>query len=112
MPDTTGNIAVPEIAVSGVFPIVPESPDGRASSPEVAIHQFGSGSAKIEQRFLPGAGARRFTVRRAWMTDAQRLAVDFEGIQQGMGLSGNKRAPPRAAAGAAGGDNFAPGRSG
>ena len=75
MPDTIGNITVPEIAASGTFPIVPEYPYGRANHPDVAIHQFGSGNAKIEQRFLLGAGARRFTVRRTWMNDAQRIAL-------------------------------------
>ena len=75
MPDTIGNITVPEIAASGTFPIVPEYPYGRASHPDVAIHQFGSGNAKIEQRFLLGTGARRFTVRRSWMNDTQRIAL-------------------------------------
>ncbi len=75
MPDTIGTIAVPEIAVSGTFPIVPEYPYGRASHPDVAIHQFGTGNAKIEQRFLLGTGARRFTVRRTWMNDTQRVAL-------------------------------------
>jgi hypothetical protein len=42
VPDTIGNIAVPEIAVSGTFPIIPEYPYGRANHPDVAIHQFGS----------------------------------------------------------------------
>ena len=46
-----------------------------SSHPDVAIHQFGSGNAKIEQRFLLGTGARRFTVRRSWMNDTQRLAL-------------------------------------
>ena len=75
VPDTIGNITVPEIAVSGAFPIVPEYPYGRASHPDVAIHQFGSGNAKIEQRFLLGTGARRFSVRRTWMNDVQRVAL-------------------------------------
>jgi hypothetical protein len=74
MPDFIGNIAVPKIATSGTFPVIPEYPYGRASHPDVAIHQFGSGNAKIEQRFPLGTGARRFTVRRAWMNDTQRLA--------------------------------------
>jgi hypothetical protein len=75
MADKIGNIDVPEIAVSGTFPIVPEFPYGRASSPDVAIHQFGSGNAKIEQRFLLGTGAKTFTVRRTWMNDTQRIAL-------------------------------------
>ena len=78
MPDTLGNITVPEIAVSGTFPIVADYPFGRSSHPDVAIHQFGSGNAKIEQRFLLGAGAKRFTVRRAFLRDADRRALrDF-----------------------------------
>ena len=75
MPDTIGNITVPEIAASGTFPIVPDYPYGRASHPDVAIHQFGSGNAKIEQRFLLGTGARRFTVRRSWLNDTERIAL-------------------------------------
>jgi hypothetical protein len=75
MADKIGNITVPEIGASGVFPIVPEYPYGRASHPDVAVHQFGSGNAKIEQRFLLGTGSRRFTVRRTWMNDAQRIAL-------------------------------------
>src|ERR1035437_4001627 len=70
MPDQIGNITVPEIAVSGTFPIVADYPFGRSSHSDVAIHQFGSGNAKIEQRFLLGSGAKRFTVRRAWLRDA------------------------------------------
>src|SRR5579884_1872655 len=75
MPDTIGNIAVPEITPSGTFPIVPDYPHGRAQRPEVVIHQFGSGNAKIEQRFLLGTGAKRFTVRRAWLRDSERIAL-------------------------------------
>jgi hypothetical protein len=75
MSDFIGNITVPEIAASGTFPIIPEYPYGRASHPDVAIHQFGSGNAKIEQRFLLGTGARQFTVRRTWMNDTQRIAL-------------------------------------
>ena len=52
MSDQLGNITVPEIAVSGTFPIVSDYPFGRSNHPDVAIHQFGSGNAKIEQRFL------------------------------------------------------------
>jgi hypothetical protein len=75
MPDYIGNIAVPEIAPSGVFPIMPDYPHGRAHASEVVIHQFGSGNAKIEQRFLLGSGAKRFTVRKAWLRDSDRIAL-------------------------------------
>ncbi len=75
MPDFIGNIQVPEILPSGVFPLVPDYPHGRAHVPEVAVHKFGSGNAKIEQRFLLGTSARRFTVRKAWLRDPERIAL-------------------------------------
>jgi hypothetical protein len=78
MPETVGNISVPEIAPLGTFPIVPDYPHGRAWRPDVVVHQFGSGNAKIEQRFLLGTGARRFTIRKSFLRDADRLALrDF-----------------------------------
>ena len=78
MSDQIGNITVPDIVASGTFPIVADYPFGRSSRPDVAVHQFGSGNAKIEQRFLLGAGAKRFTVRRAFLRDADRRALrDF-----------------------------------
>ena len=45
MPDFIGNIPVPEIVLSGVFPIIPDYPYGRAHRPEVIVHQFGSANA-------------------------------------------------------------------
>jgi hypothetical protein len=75
MSDYIGNIAVPGIAPSGVFPLVPDFPHGHSRSREVAVHQFGSGNAKIEQRFLLGTGARRFTIRKNWLRDADRIAL-------------------------------------
>jgi hypothetical protein len=78
MPDYIGNIEVPEIIPSGVFPLVPDYPHGRAQRPEVVIHQFGSGNTKIEQRFLIGTGAKRFTVRKTYLREADRIALrDF-----------------------------------
>ncbi|HOQ47917.1 MAG TPA: hypothetical protein PK157_21590 [Bryobacteraceae bacterium] len=75
MPDYIGNIEVPEITPSGVFPLVPDYPHGRAHQPEVVVHQFGSGNAKIEQRFLLGTGAKRFTVRKAHLREVDRIAL-------------------------------------
>jgi hypothetical protein len=75
MPDFIGKMAVPEIAPSGVFPLVPDFPLEVRRDHEVVVHQFGSGNTKIEQRFLPGAGARRFTIRRQWLRDAERVAL-------------------------------------
>jgi hypothetical protein len=84
MPDYIGNIAVPEILPSGTFPIVPDYPHGRAWRPDVAIHQFGSGNGKIEQRFLLGTGSKRFTVRRAYLPEPHRTALrEFWASKQG-----------------------------
>jgi hypothetical protein len=78
MPDYLGRIVVPEVVVGGVFPLVPEYPYGLAYAPEVAVHQFGSANAKVEQRCLLGTGARRFTIRKNWLRDAERIALrDF-----------------------------------
>src|SRR3990172_632540 len=78
MPDFIGNIPVPEITPTGTFPIVPDYPHGRAHRPEVTVHQFGSANAKIEQRFLLGNGAKRFTVRKASLRETDRIALrDF-----------------------------------
>jgi len=76
--DYIGNIAVPEITPSGTFPIVPDYGYGQALAPDVVVHQFGSGNAKIEQRYLLGTGARRFLVRRAFLKESDRNALrDF-----------------------------------
>src|SRR5450755_832254 len=84
MPDQIGNITVSDIVASGTFPIVSDYPFGRSNHPDVAIHQFGSGNAKIEQRFLLGAGAKRFTVRRAFLRDIDRRALrDFWELKYG-----------------------------
>lgn len=77
-PEYIGNILAPAIAPSGTFPIVPDYGYGMEISPQVAVHRFGSANAKIEQRFLLGSGARRFTVRRAALNEADRIALrDF-----------------------------------
>jgi len=75
MPDYIGNIAVPEIVPSGVFPLVPDYPFEVRRDDEVVVHQFGSGNAKVEQRVLLGTGARRFTIRKQWLRDAERIAL-------------------------------------
>src|SRR5579885_1407225 len=75
MPDFIGNIAVPEIAPSGVFPLVPDYPLQVRRDHGVVVHQFGSGNVKIEQRMLVGTGARRFTIRKQWLRDAERIAL-------------------------------------
>lgn len=75
MPDMIGNIAVPEIAASGVFPLASDYPIEVRRDHEVVVHQFGSGNAKIEQRFLLGTGTHRFSIRKQWVRDAGRIAL-------------------------------------
>ncbi|MGQ9677642.1 MAG: hypothetical protein ACUVX1_18430, partial [Chloroflexota bacterium] len=78
MPDYIGNIPVPEITPSGVFPLAPDYPYGRVQPREIAIHQFASGNVKIEQRFLLGNGTKRFTVRKQRLRESDRIALrDF-----------------------------------
>lgn len=79
MTEYLGGVAIPAIsAPSGTFPIVSDYGYGRTHSPQVEIHQFGSGNGKIEQRFLLGTGAKRFTVRRAALYESDRVALrDF-----------------------------------
>lgn len=57
----------------------------RALKPrDVAIHQFGSGSTKIVQRFLLSNIARRSPIRRAWLRDANHLGTaESLGIERG-----------------------------
>lgn len=75
MPDSIGRITVPEPASSGVFPLTTDYPLEVRRDHEVVVHQFGSGNAKVEQRFLLGAGARRFIIRKQWLRDAERIAL-------------------------------------
>jgi len=78
MSEYIGNIAVPEISVSGVFPIEPDIGWGMGWEPEIAVHTFGSGDARSEQRFLLGTGGKKFTIRKAALRDADRIALrDF-----------------------------------
>jgi hypothetical protein len=75
LPDFLGNVPVPVITPSGVFPLTPDYPLEVRRDHEVVVHQFGSGNAKIEQRLLLGTGARRFTIRKQWLRDAERIAL-------------------------------------
>lgn len=78
MPEYIGNIEVPALTASEVWPLLPDYPHGRAIQPEVVTHRFGSGDTKIEQRFLLGDGATRFQVVKHRLNDTDRAAlVDF-----------------------------------
>lgn len=67
-----GRIPVPEIVPSELFfPLKPDLRSGVSIEPEVKTFQFGSGNAKIEQRFVLGNGTRKFSVRRAVMSNIE-----------------------------------------
>jgi len=84
MSDIIGRVPVPEIVIAGVFPITSDFPHGRAHAPQVVVHRFGSANAKIEQRFLLGTGARRFTARRSRLRESERVPLrDFWENQYG-----------------------------
>jgi len=84
MSDFIGRVPVPEIVIAGVFPITSDFPHGRTHAPQVVVHRFGSANAKVEQRFLLGTGAKRFTVRRSRLRESERVALrDFWENQYG-----------------------------
>ncbi len=81
---TIGNITVPAPSASGTFPLVSDWGFGRARSPQVVTHSFGSANNKIEQRFYLGNGLTRYTFRRAGLTNSQRQSLqDFWEARQG-----------------------------
>ncbi len=68
MPDSLGNITVPEITPSGTWPLEVRFGAVRQLAPKVVIHTFGSANEKVEQRYLIGNGERSFQL------DYQRLS--------------------------------------
>lgn len=75
MADYIGNIEVPEIVPSGTFPLSPRYPYAWTQPREVIVHPFGSGNAKIEQRFYRGTGAKRWTISLPVMSETDRKAL-------------------------------------
>ena len=75
MPDSIGNISVPEIPPVGTFPLTSDYPHGEVIEPQIFVHPFGSANAKIEQRYWRGNGARRFLFRRRAMSPADRASL-------------------------------------
>jgi hypothetical protein len=84
MADLIGRIAVTDIAPSGTFPLKPDYGYGYAEGPQVAIHQFESGNAKIDQRFLIGSGINTYSFHRAKLREADRVLLrDFWEARKG-----------------------------
>lgn len=84
MPDTIGNISVPEPGQSGTFPLIPDFGYGHSHKPQIDVYEFGSANEKIEQRFLVGHGATRFHIRCGNMSETERKALrDFWEARKG-----------------------------
>jgi hypothetical protein len=60
--DHLGPIAIPDPPVIAAFPITPDYGTGMDIQPPIAIHSFDQAGLKTEQRYLLGAGAKRFRV--------------------------------------------------
>lgn len=86
MAEFIGNIEIPEIPADGEFPLVSQYPWGRAQQPRVEIHRMGPEAikGKSEQRFLIGAGPRRFHVVLDELTPERRQQLaDFWLVNKG-----------------------------
>lgn len=84
MPELLGNVTVPEVTPSGIFPLTPDWPVARSIEPVVVVHGFQSANAKIEQRFLLGDGARRWQLSWRGMTQDDLEALkDFWDARRG-----------------------------
>lgn len=85
MSDYIGRIVVPDVAASGTFPLKPDYGYGYAEAPQVAIHSFISGNAKIDQRFRLGTGLKTYTFHKAKLREADRVALrDFWEARKGI----------------------------
>jgi hypothetical protein len=83
MPDQIGNILVPEVSPSGALPLTVQFGLVTVIEPKIAVHTFGAGNAKREQRFYLGDPARRFKIDQE-VNEAEREALrDFWELRQG-----------------------------
>jgi hypothetical protein len=87
MPDLIGNIAVPEIAPGGSFPLIGDYGSSFQIPARIVEHVFGSANAKITQRFYLGDGAKRWRVVRQDLTQTERglLRTHWESNSGGYG---------------------------
>src|SRR4051812_20712796 len=67
------------------FPVSPGYPFVREIEPKIVTHQFGSGNARIEQKFMLSDGLRRYRVTLPDMSldEAADLAFFWESCQGG-----------------------------
>ena len=85
MSDYIGRIVVPSLVDSGLtFPLAADMGFGISQAWPVVTHAFGSGDAKIEQRFAVGIGPRKHAFRRAHLSPRDRSTlVSFWQSMQG-----------------------------
>lgn len=89
MSDSLGRVPIPDpVTSASVFPLKVMAVPGTkftsgtdygysvSQDRPVVVHTFGSGAAKIEQRFAVGLGPRKFTFRKSSMTYAERLLLN------------------------------------
>jgi len=62
--DSLGPIPIPDPPTIGPFPIQSDYGGGLDHALPVAVHQFDQAGLKVEQRFVLGAGQRRFRIQR------------------------------------------------
>jgi hypothetical protein len=75
MPEYIGDIEIPVPPTGADFPLVTDYPHRVERDYSVQVHTFGSSNRKIEQRYLLGTGARRFTFQRAYASITDRNAL-------------------------------------
>ena len=85
MPEQIGRITIPSPLVStAAFPFRPDYPCATTIEPPIYSHSFNVLGGFQEQRFVAGTSSRRYQVRKAIMTIAQRNAfVNFWNLNQG-----------------------------
>src|SRR5690349_23142980 len=82
--DIIGRISVPDLVDSGLtFPLASDFGYGYSQDFPVVVHTFGSGDAKIEQRFATGIGPKKQAFRRGNLSLANRnsLFAFWESLQ-------------------------------
>jgi hypothetical protein len=75
MPDSIGNITVPDNAASGTWPLSVRYGTVRQLAPKVVIHTFGSANEKVEQRYFTGNGERSFELQYPRISKAELEAA-------------------------------------
>src|SRR5581483_4863507 len=72
-----GSITIPDYAPAALFPLSRVEYGFAASQqPTIAVHEFATISRKIQQRFVMGNGARKFTIGYSRLTSVERQQLE------------------------------------